>query len=174
MTETPPQNPAGTLETHAVLTPDQRTVLIAEIEQAPARLRETVAGLSESQIDTRYRNWTIRQIVHHLADSHINAYVRFKWTLTEDQPTIKPYHEGEWSELSDVKTGDIALPLALMDALHRQWVQLLRAMSPEQFQRTYLHPEMEGPVTLDAALCTYAWHGQHHTAQIQWLRDHMF
>src|SRR5439155_21179602 len=121
--------------------PERRAELIAVIECAPANLRKAVAGLSEDQLDTRYRNWTIRQIVHHLADSHVNSYVRFKWALTEEQPTIKAYYEDRWAALKDSRTGDVRAPLALLEALHARWVQLLRSMTEGQFGQSFVHPE---------------------------------
>jgi hypothetical protein len=166
-----PQNPAGEFVAEENLTPEQRGQFIADIERAPVVLRQTVANLSESQLDTRYRNWTIRQIVHHIADSHVNSYVRFKWTLTEDQPTIKAYDEGRWAALEDSRGGDIRAPLALLEGLHVRWVALLRSMTPAQFARSFTHPESRKSISLNAALCYYAWHGKHHTAQIGWLRE---
>jgi hypothetical protein len=167
----PPQNPAGEFVPEDDPTPPRRAELIAEIAACPAGLRAEVAGLSEGQLDTRYRNWTVRQIVHHLADSHVNCYVRFKWALTEDHPTIKPYDEGRWSALEDARTGDVKVPLALLDALHARWVMLMRSMTEEQFARTFFHPETGRTVSLRAALPSYAWHCRHHTAQIRWLRE---
>jgi hypothetical protein len=165
----PPQYPVGPFDPNEER---QRDVCIAEIEAAPRLLRELVGGLSEAELDTKYKNWTIRQIVHHLADSHVNCYIRFKWTLTEATPTIKAYDETQWSALEDARTGDIGPPLALLEGLHRRWVQLLRSMRPEQFARSFLHPETGKHVSLSAALRSYAWHGRHHTGQIQWLRQH--
>jgi hypothetical protein len=109
--------------------------------------------------------------VHHLADSHVNSYVRFKWALTEEQPTIKAYDEGRWAALEDSRTGDVRAPLALLDGLHARWVQLLRSMADDQFARSFLHPETGKSVSLSAALCYYAWHCRHHTAQITWVRE---
>jgi len=166
-----PKNPAGEFVAEENLTSDRRAQLIADIEKAPALLRQAVAGLSEKQLDTRYRNWTIRQIVHHLTDSHVNSYVRFKWTLTEEQPTIKAYDEGRWASLPDSQTGDIRAPLALLDGLHSRWLQLLRSMTPQQFERSFTHPETGKSIALNEALCYYAWHCKHHTAQITWLRE---
>jgi len=166
-----PQNPAGEFVPEENLTAERRARLIVDIEQAPANLRQAVAGLSEEQLDTRYRNWTIRQIVHHIADSHVNSYVRFKWTLTEEQPTIKAYDEGRWAALEDSRSGDIQAPSGLLEGLHACWVQLLRSMTPAQFARSFTHPETGKSITLNAALCYYAWHCKHHTAQITWLRE---
>lgn len=167
----PPQFPAGPFQSDDHYGDDRRRGLIAAIEQAPSALRRAVGGLSDPQLDTRYNAWTIRQIVHHIADSHLNSYIRFKWTLTEEQPTIKAYDEGLWAALTDSKTGDIMPALALLDALHQRWVHLLRTMTAEQHARAYNHPETRERVTLAAALALYAWHGRHHTAQILWLRE---
>jgi uncharacterized damage-inducible protein DinB len=167
-----PQNPAGAFVPEETYGPSQRAEWIAVIEAAPAAMRAAVAGLSKDQLDTRYRNWTIRQIVHHIADSHVNSYVRFKWALTEDTPTIKPYDDGRWAALADACTGDVQAPLALLEGLHARWVQLLRSMTEEQFGRAFFHPETGQTVSLNAALCYYAWHCRHHTAQITWLREH--
>jgi uncharacterized damage-inducible protein DinB len=167
----PPQFPAGPPVVDEPPDDRRRAAWLDEIERAPTRLREIVSGLSDEQLDTKYRNWTIRQIVHHLADSHVNSYVRFKWTLTEEQPTIKAYDDGRWAALEDSRTADIQGPLGLLDGLHARWVQLLRSMTPAQFARSFTHPETGKSTTLNAALCYYAWHCKHHTAQITWLRE---
>lgn len=147
--------------------------LIDDIAAAPAALRAAVSGLTDAQLDTPYRDagWTVRQVAHHVPDSHMNAYVRFKLALTEDAPRIKPYEESLWAQLPDSKLG-VDVSLALLDALHERWVVLLRAMTPDQFERTYDHPEM-GPVTLRQALGIYAWHGKHHVAHVTGLRRRM-
>jgi hypothetical protein len=137
----PPQNPAGAFAAEENYGARRRDEFIAVIEEAPAALRNAVTGLSDGQLDTRYKNWTIRQIVHHLTDSHVNSYIRFKWTLTEEFPTIKAYDEGRWAGLEDSRTGDVRAPLALMEGLHARWVQLLRSMTEKQFARSFLHPE---------------------------------
>jgi hypothetical protein len=151
--------------------PQRRGEFIAVLEGAPAALRRAVAGLSDGQLDTRYHNWTVRQIVHHLADSHVHSYVRFKWALTEERPTIKAYDEDRWVALGDSRAGAVAAPLALLEGLHTRWVQLLRVMSDEQFARSFHHPQSGEVVSLSAALCYYAWHCRHHTGQITWLRQ---
>lgn len=166
-----PQNPAGAFVPEVNYGMERRLEFIETIAAAPQALSEVVSGLSAAQLDTVYRNWTIRQIVHHVADSHVNAYVRFKWALTEEVPTIKPYDEGRWVALSDARTGDVQPPLALLAGLHACWVQLLHAMTDEQFARSFFHPETRQTVSLSAALSSYAWHGRHHTAQIAWLRQ---
>jgi hypothetical protein len=167
----PPQNPAGPFIPEDDVGPARRDELIAVIVNAPAVLRQAVAGLSEEALDTRYRNWTARQIVNHLADSHVNSYIRFKWALTEEQPTIKAYDETRWAALEDSRTGDVRVPLALLEGLHARWAHLLRSMTPQQWARSFFHPETGQTVTLSAALCSYAWHCRHHTAQITWLRE---
>lgn len=166
-----PQYPAGPFEGEEHYHHQHLKEFVAAIEGAPTTLRRAVAGLSDAQLDTRYRNWTIRQIVHHLADSHVNSFVRFKWTLTEERPTIKAYDEGRWAEMEDSRTGDVRAPLALLEGLHASWVQLLRCMSEEQFARSFIHPENGDTVSLYAALSYYAWHCRHHTGQITWLRE---
>lgn len=145
---------------------------IEQIAEAPARLREAVAGLSEAQLDTPYRpgGWTVRQVVHHVPDSHLNAYVRFKLALTEDEPLIKPYMEARWAETPEVRTTPPEVSLALLDCLHRRWVELLRGMAAADFARTLRHPEL-GTVALDRYLAMYAWHGRHHVAHITSLRQ---
>jgi uncharacterized damage-inducible protein DinB len=166
-----PQNPAGPFAPENHFGPDQRAEFIAVIAQAPTALRQAVAGLTEQQLETLYKSWTIRQIVNHLADSHVNSYVRFKWALTEECPTIKAYDEGRWAALEDSRMGDVQTPIALLQGLHTRWVHLLRSMTDEQFARSFVHPETGKTVTLNEALCYYAWHCRHHTAQIQWLRE---
>jgi hypothetical protein len=166
-----PQNPAGAYVPETNYGEQRREELIAILEAAPAALRKAVLGLSEAQLDTRYRNWSLRQIVHHVADSHVNSYIRFKWALTEERPTIKAYDEGRWAALEDSRTGDVEAPLALLEGLHARWVQLLRTMSSEQFARGFVHPETGGMISLAEALASYAWHSRHHTAQIVWVRE---
>jgi len=167
-----PQNPAGVFVPEDQLDSGRREELIAAIEAAPSALSDAVAGLRDDQLDTKYRNWTIRQIVHHLADSHINASARFRWALTEDRPTIKPYDESRWAELEDARIGEIRPSLAILEGLHARWGRLLRSMTEEQFTRSFYHPEMGQSVALDHALNLYAWHGRHHTAQVVWVREH--
>jgi hypothetical protein len=168
---TAPQYPAGPFAPDERYSEERRQESITVLEQAPAVLRAAIAGLTEEQLDTPYRNWSIRQIVHHLADSHVNAYVRFKLALTEDRPTIKPYDEGRWVALEDSRSGSLAAPLTLLEGLHASWVQLLRSMTVEQYARSYFHPEMGEEVPLFQALGSYAWHSCHHTGQILWLRE---
>ena len=151
---------------------EQKPQYLDEIEQTPAWLRAAVKGLSDAQLDTPYRpgGWTVRQVVHHLPDSHLNSYVRFKLALTEDEPTIKPYAEDRWAELADTKATPIEVSLTLLDSLHDRWVRLLRSLTPEEWKRTFRHPEL-GTMTLDKTLALYAWHGRHHVTHITSLRD---
>ena len=144
-----------------------RAGFIDDIEQMPAVFRATVTGLSDALLDTPYRpgGWTVRQVVHHVPDSHMNAYVRFKLAVTEDAPTIKPYAEDRWAELPDSRA-PIGLSLDLLEAIHRRWIVLLRALPASEFQKSYRHPDM-GAVALDTALALYSWHGQHHTAHVR-------
>ena len=164
--------PTGRFDPHLRVSHDQRGALIDRIAAAPGEIRRAVAGLSEQQLEERYRDggWTLRQVVHHVADSHINAYVRFKLALTEDGPRIKTYHEARWAELPDTAATPIDVSLALLDALHTRWVALLRSMTDDDFARTMEHPEWGRP-DLATMLSLYAWHGGHHTAHITSLRE---
>ena len=148
---------------------------IGEIASAPAHLRVAVDGLSSEQLDTPYRpqGWTVRQVVHHLPDSHLNAYVRIKLALTEDEPTIKPYEEARWAELPDGRTAPIEISLNLLDSLHQRWVLLLRQLTPSDFERRFRHPEHGRSLGLDEIVAMYAWHGRHHVAHITALRARM-
>ncbi len=147
---------------------------ISDIELAPARLRAALAGLSEQQLEKPYRpgGWTVRQVAHHVPDSHMNAYIRMKLALTEDNPTIKPYDEARWAETADVRDTPVAVSLALLEALHQRWVTLLKALSPADFARTFNHPET-GLWTIGRYVAPYAWHGKHHVAHITSLRERM-
>jgi hypothetical protein len=157
--------------------PDQhrREQWIEEIAATPANLRAAVAGLSPQQLDTPYRDkgWTIRQVVHHLPDSHLNAYTRIKLALTEDVPVIKPYEEARWAELPDGRTAPIELSLNLLESLHHRWVLLLRQLTPADLRRRFIHPQHGRPIELQETLALYAWHGQHHVAHITSLRRRM-
>jgi uncharacterized damage-inducible protein DinB len=168
----PPQFPAGPPVVDGAQDERRRAAWIDEIERAPARLREAVSGLSEEQLGAKYRNWTIRQIVHHLADSHVHSYVRFKWTLTEERPTIKPYDESRWSLLADARHAPIGPSVQLLEALHARWAYLLRSLAPGAYERSFYHPESQEVVPLWRALAYYAWHARHHTAQIEWAKKH--
>jgi hypothetical protein len=150
----------------------QRSTWMAEIEALPRNLRQAIAGLDDAQLDTPYRpgGWTIRQVVHHYPDSHLNSYTRFRLALTENSPTIKPYEEAAWAELVDAKTAPVELSLSLLDALHARWTILLRSLSDQDFARTFNHPE-RGEVRLDWNLGLYAWHSRHHVAHITQARE---
>lgn len=156
------------------LTDAQRAQFINEIAETPARLNDAVKDLSPAQLDTPYRpeGWTVRQVAHHLPDSHLNAYARFKLALTEAEPTIKPYDEAGWAELFDGRTAPVEVSLRLLEALHQRWVMLLRSLSSADFKRAFRHPEL-GVVSLNKSLALYAWHGNHHVAQITALRERM-
>jgi uncharacterized damage-inducible protein DinB len=149
--------------------------MIDTIARTPDDLRRAVQPLSAEQLDTPYRpgGWTVRQVVHHVPDSHLNAYIRFKLALTEDAPTIKPYDEARWAELSDSRDTPIDTSLTLLTSLHERWVRLLRAMKPADFARQVNHPEWSAPAPLDVFLALYAWHGPHHVGHITSLRTRM-
>jgi uncharacterized damage-inducible protein DinB len=168
---TDPRYPIGKFQAPAAHTPESRAKMIAEIAAAPAALRAALSGLSPSQVETPYREggWTVRQVAHHVPDSHLNAYVRIRLALTEENPTVKPYDEAKWAELPDVKTVPVEVSLSLLESLHTRWVALLKSMTPAQWARTYNHPEY-GKVTMEWVLSQYAWHGKHHVAQITTLR----
>ena len=168
----PPQLPVGPFAAGEAHDDRHHEAWIDEIERAPTRLREAVSGLSNEQLDTKYRNWTIRQIVHHLADSHLNSYVRFKLALTEERTTIKPYDESRWSLLADAQRAEVEPSLRLLEGLHARWLYLLRSLAPDAFDRSFYHPENQEVVPLWRALAYYAWHARHHTAQIEWVRKH--
>lgn len=163
--------PVGRFEHDPQPTPYKRSMWITSIDALPAAMRDAVAGLSEDQLDTPYREggWTVRQLVHHVADSHLNAYVRFKWTLTEDSPTIKAYNQDAWAALADSELTPVEVSLDLLDAIHRRWGVLIESLKDEDWTRPLVHPE-NGPMTLDRMLQLYAWHGRHHTAHIAGFR----
>jgi uncharacterized damage-inducible protein DinB len=163
--------PVGKFERPERLTVDERRALIESLVQAPSRLARAVAGLSPAQLDTPYRRggWTVRQVVHHLADSHMNAYIRCKLALTEDEPAIKTYEEERWAELADSKA-PLDPSLALFENLHARWVVLLRSLAPADGERRFRHPRL-GPMTVDQNLALYAWHARHHIAHITSLRE---
>lgn len=169
--ESDPRYPTGKFTFDPDIAPGKRRTSIAAIRATPAALREAVRGLSEAQVETPYRDggWTVRQVVHHVPESHMNAFTRFKLALTEDNPTIKTYEEDGWVRLGDIARTPLETSLALLDALHERWVTLLDVMSDEDFRRPLTHPEM-GAMTLDRMLQLYAWHGPHHVAHITTLR----
>jgi hypothetical protein len=152
----------------------ERQEFLRDIEQAPQALRSAVQGLTPEQIETPYRDggWTVRQVVHHVPESHMNAYIRFKLALTEDEPTVKTYLEDRWAKLEDVPSTPLEVSLALLDSLHRRWLILLQSLKPEDWKRSFRHPEL-GLVSLDKNLALYAWHGRHHVAHVTQLRKRM-
>lgn len=165
-----PRYPIGRLVKQPAYSTAERSERIAAISALPGALQAAVEGLSETQIDTPYRDggWSVRQVVHHVADSHMHAFIRFKWALTESNPAIKAYHEQAWAELPDSRL-PVEYSLRLIEALHRRWTGLMAAMAPEAFATPYQHPET-GAYTLDMALGMYAWHGRHHAAHVTELR----
>ena len=171
--ETDFRYPIGKFNGQPAANDAERKKFLNDIEEAPARLREAVQGLSEKQLDTPYREggWTVRQVVHHVPDSHLNSYIRFKWALTENEPTIKPYYEDRWAELPDSKM-PIQVSLTMLDSLHQRWTNLLNSFQADDWKKTLRHPEL-GVLTLDKMLALYAWHGKHHVAHIQGLRERM-
>ncbi|MBV9742323.1 MAG: putative metal-dependent hydrolase [Acidobacteriia bacterium] len=164
--------PVGTCEYPPSLSAEARERHIEEIAALPVRLEAAVAGLDDRQLETTYRpgGWTVRQVVHHLADSHINAFTRFRLALTEPEPTIKPYDEKSWAELPDSRSAPIDTSVNLIEGLHRRWVLMLQSMSPADFERQFRHPEI-GVMRLDTYLATYGWHCRHHVAHITSLRQ---
>ncbi len=149
-----------------------RRKYIAQIEETPAKLREAVKGLTDAQLDTPYRDggWTVRQVVHHLPDSHMNAYVRFKLAVTESEPTVKTYEQERWAELLDAKSAPIEPSLALLESLHQRFVMFLKSLTAADYGRKLKHPEL-GEVVLEKYVAMYAWHGRHHVAHISSLRE---
>ncbi len=168
------QYPVGKFERQVSYTSLEIQGFIDVLEKLPQQMRAAVHGLSVSQLETPYRSdgWNLRQVVHHVPDSHINSYVRFKLALTEENPTIKPYDEAAWAQLPDSRDTPIETSLDLLEALHGRWVILLYAIKPEQWKRTFNHPE-NGAMTLEYALALYAWHSRHHLAHITQTRANM-
>jgi len=166
--------PVGEFTIDRAITPLKREMWIEQMEEAPAKLRAALAGLSEEQLDTRYRKdgWTLRQVAHHLADAQLNGFTRFKLALTEDRPAIKTYQEDLWSQTADGCEAPVNLSVDLLAALHARWVILLKSLSEKEFARTFRHPQ-RGELRIDDAIQLYAWHCVHHTAHIRGLRERM-
>jgi hypothetical protein len=166
--------PVGKFEPTDAYTQEDVNSFIVEISQLPSRLESTLTSFTPRQLDTPYREggWTVRQVVHHVADSHMNAYIRFKWTLTENTPIIKAYNEKDWAETGEV-SADPILSLSLLKALHAKWVVLLKSLSPADLQKSFIHPETKKEITLARLAGTYAWHGRHHLAHITSLKERM-
>jgi len=171
MSELDPRYPVGKFSKPDTITPDERTSAIATLAQLPEQLRNAVDGLDSAKLSTPYREggWTVRQVVHHVADSHMNAFIRIRLALTEDWPTIKPYDEASWATLHDM-IAPIEWSLELVESLHARWVMLLQSLDEQQWQRGYRHPE-SGPATVELATLLYAWHSRHHVAHITHLRS---
>jgi hypothetical protein len=164
--------PIGKFDFKQTVTPGQYPALMEEIAAAPALFRDAVRGLDDAQLDTPYRpgGWTVRQTVHHVADSHMNSFLRLRLALTETEPTIKPYDQKAWAELADSRTAPVELSLQLIEGMHARWAGLLRTLGDADLARSFRHPEL-GLVRLDTNLALYAWHGRHHAAHITGLRQ---
>src|SRR4030081_608112 len=169
---TDPRYPIGNFSFKEPLTQEKKEKCLSEIDPAPATLRAAVPWLSDQQLDTEYRpgGWTVRQVVHPVPDSHMNAYVRFKLALTEEEPTIKPYAEDRWAVLADTRTTPIEVSLMLLESLHTRWMRLLGSLGAADWKRTFRHQEL-GVMNLERMLALYAWHGRHHVAHITSLRE---
>ncbi|MFC5406404.1 YfiT family bacillithiol transferase [Cohnella soli] len=167
--------PIGRFHQDGAVTAQQKDQWLADIEALPERLKAALNGLTDRQLQEPYRpgGWTVKQVAHHLADSHMNSFIRFKLALTENNPTIKPYEEQLWAELPDSIDLPADVSVALLIALHERWAVLLRSMSDEQYARTFVHPASQQTNRLDVALGMYAWHGRHHVAQVTTLRERM-
>ena len=166
--------PIGKFDMGTKVTRELVTMWIKEIEDAPANLWRAVEGLEDWQLDTPYRDggWTPRQIVHHIADSNMNSYIRFKLTMTENEPMVKTYDETEWSKLVDAHIALVGSSLELLGGLHIRWAIFLRSLSEKDLSRRFIHPD-SGPIQLSMNIGAYAWHSRHHTAQIMGLRERM-
>jgi uncharacterized damage-inducible protein DinB len=172
---TDPRYPIGKFERRDTLTPDERRQCIDTIAAVPQKMREAIRGLDDRKLDTPYRDggWTVRQVVHHVPDSHMNAFIRLKLALTEDSPTIKPYEESQWAKLADATETPIETSLTLLETLHKRWDIVLRSLHDGDFRRTFRHPDHQGTLTLDWLLAMYSWHGRHHVAHVTSLRERM-
>lgn len=171
MSERTRQYPVGKFQRPASVSPADRARWIATIAATPARMREAASSLTEQQLDTPYREggWTARQVIHHVPESHMNSYIRFKLALTEDAPVIKPYDEAAWARLNDVPVAPVEASLALLEALHERWVVLMNGMSEADWKRGYIHPEAKdrGTIPLQEVLALYAWHCDHHLGHVK-------
>lgn len=161
--------PIGRYKQPLIIKPATIEKWIAAIEEQPTKFRALVENLTEEELNLPYRpeGWNIRQVIHHVADSHLNSLIRFKWTLTEDNPTIKAYYEDRWATLEDYNQTPIEVSLRLLESLHQRWVVLLKSLTPEQLKRTFVHPESGDTIALDALIGMYAWHGNHHVAHVE-------
>ncbi|HEY0155806.1 MAG TPA: putative metal-dependent hydrolase [Thermoanaerobaculia bacterium] len=168
-----PRYPVGPAPNRTELSPDERRAMIEEIAAAPARMREAVRGLTAEQFDTPYRDggWSVRQVVHHVPDSHVNAYCRLKLALTENEPVIRPYDEAAWAGLDDSRDTPVEVSLTLLESLHARWTGLLRSLQEDDFRRTFRHPDHAGTQTVDWLVAMYSWHSRHHVRHITSLRE---
>jgi hypothetical protein len=166
--------PIGEFHFPKSVSSDELGTFIDQIAETPAHMRAAVTGLNDAQLDTPYRpgGWTVRQVVHHVPDSHMNSYVRYRLALTEDEPVIKPYDEKQWAELADARSLPVEPSLVLLESLHARWGPLLRSLSENEWKRSFRHPEL-GLVSLENNAALYAWHGRHHVAHITRLRQRM-
>lgn len=167
----PPSFPAGEYVEPENLDAENQSRWVNQFAEVPARARKLVKDLSDTQLDTPYRNWSIRQIIHHLADSHLNCYVRFRWALTEEEPRIKPYDESLWSTMPDAMAAPLETSLVMLEGIHGRMCELITRLDSDQMQRGYFHPELDKVVKLCEALPAYVWHSDHHLAQIDWVRE---
>ena len=167
----PPPFPAGEFVPPGEYDAEAKAEFVAGLAACPAKIRAAIKELTDVQLNAKYKNWSIRQIVHHLADSHMNAYIRFKWALTEASPLIKSYNETKWSEIVDARQSPIEPSLVLLDGLHARWATLVANLTDEQMALTFFHPEIGNDVSLNQSLPTYVWHTDHHVAQIIWIRE---
>ncbi|CAN5228018.1 bacillithiol transferase BstA [soil metagenome] len=174
MSSTDPRYPIGKFAPQESYSREEVKKNIDRIESLPEKLKAAISGLDNAQLDTPYRDggWTLRQVVHHLPDSHLNAYVRTKWTLTENNPIIKAYDEKAWANTPET-AGPTELSVSLLQSLHTKWVVILKSLSPEQLQRTFTHPDTKKQVPLDRMIAMYAWHGEHHLAHVLSLKTKM-
>ena len=168
--------PVGRVQIPDTISEDQIQGWIANIEVFPRRVEDEVQGLTDEQLKRRYRpdGWTIHQVVNHCADSHTNSIIRFKWALTEDHPTIKAYQEAKWAELDDTTQLPVEDGVALLKSLHKRWVFLLKSLTPEQLERTYVHPEKGQTFNLKQTICQYDWHCRHHLQHIKNAKENGF
>ena len=167
--------PIGKFQMPENFTKENIDTWIQEIDNAPEQYGDMIFGWTDGQLDTPYRpeGWTVRQLIHHVADSHMNSYIRFKWTLTENEPTIKAYDEKLWAELPEAKTAPVELSLGLIYSLHARWVMMLRNLSEDDLKKKFIHPESGKAIALNTMVALYAWHGKHHLAHIEGLRERM-